>query len=175
MTHALLLSLFCLGAEPSAADKFADMQIDKPFDRYLSANLLLMEATGAKILTLPNNNRVVVSVASTIIRNNSAADRRRAERVCQEHAFSYVVREQEGMKVFHVEESTDKTLIVNVDGKEHGRSVSEFMEMTKTTVEGIAKDMPVVGRWKSKDGEVFYLAIGAILNKKGNVVSGKVE
>ncbi len=37
-------------------------------------------------------------------------------------------------------------------------------------MEGITKDMPVVGRWKSKDGKVFYLAIGTILDKSGEVV-----
>ena len=146
------------------------MQIEKPFDRYLQANPLLMEATGAKIITLQDNKRVVVSVASTILKNQSAADRLRAEKVCRIKAFAFVVQEQEGMKVFHVEESTDKTVIVNGDGKEHGRSVSEFMEMTKSKVEGIAKDMPVVGRWKSKDGEVFYLAIGAVYDKSGKPI-----
>lgn len=175
MTHALLLSLLCLGAEPAAADKFSEVQIEKPFDRYLLANPLLMESTGAKIITLPDNRRVVVSVASTVLKNKSAKDRLRAERVCRTKAFAYVVQEQEGMKVFHVEQSTDKAIIVNVDGKEHGRSVSEFFEMTKSKVEGIAKDMPVVGKWKSNDGEVFYLAIGAIYDKKGNAVSGKPE
>ena len=59
---------------------------------------------------------------------------------------------------------------MNVDGKEHGRNVSEFLEVTKTKVQGIAKDMPVVGRWKSKEGDVFYLAIGGIVDKKGDLI-----
>jgi hypothetical protein len=32
--------------------------------------------------------------------------------------------------------------------------------------------MPVVGRWKSKDGDVFYLAIGMVV-RKGNPVREK--
>lgn len=164
-----LLFMLVFGAAPS--DTFSDVQIQKPFDGYLLANPLLMEATGAKVITLPKKQYVVVSVASTVLKDKSAADRLRAERVCKTKAFAYVVQEQKGMRVFHTEESTDKTVIVNVDGKEQGTSVSEFFEMTKTTVEGMARDMPVVGRWKSKDGEVFYLAIGAILDKKGNPVS----
>jgi hypothetical protein len=43
--------------------------------------------------------------------------------------------------------------------------------VTKTKVEGIAKDMPVIGRWRSKDGEVFYLAIGSIVGKDGAVAA----
>jgi len=33
--------------------------------------------------------------------------------------------------------------------------------------------MPVVGRWKSKEGDVFYLTIGGIVNKKGNIIHGE--
>jgi len=55
-------------------------------------------------------------------------------------------------------------------GKETGKSVSEFLEITKRKVQGIAKDMPVVGRWKSKEGDVFYLAIGTVLAKNGDLL-----
>jgi hypothetical protein len=30
--------------------------------------------------------------------------------------------------------------------------------------------MPVVGRWKSKDGDVFYFALGVELGKNGEPV-----
>ena len=146
-------------------DNFSDVRIKKPFDRYLLANPLLMESTGAKVIKLPKQRSLVVAVASTILKDDSARERLRAEKVCRVKALAALVQEQKGVQVFHTEESTDKTVIVNVDGKEHGRSVSEFLEITKTKVEGLAKDMPVVGRWKSKDGEVFYMAIGAIVGK----------
>ena len=90
--------------------------------------------------------------------------------MCRTKAFVYLVQEQKGIQVFHTEEATDRTVIVNVEGKEHGTNVSEFLEVTKTRVEGMAKDMPVVGRWKSKESDVFYLAIGGIVNKKGDLV-----
>jgi hypothetical protein len=94
-------------------------------------------------------------------------------RCARQKAFAYLVQEEKGVQVFHVEEIKDKTVVVNVDGKEHGTSVSESLEVTKTKVEGIAKDLPVVGRWKSKEGDVFYLAIGGTINKKGNLVRGE--
>ena len=112
----------------------------------------------------------MLAVASTVLKDSSAADRLRAEKVCRVKAFACLVQERKGVQVFHTEESRDKTVVVNLDGKEHGTSVSESLEVTKTKVEGIAKDMPVVGRWKSKEGDVFYLAIGGIVNKKGDLV-----
>jgi hypothetical protein len=168
--HLLFVPVLILGADSVASDKFSDVQIEKPFDRYLRANPLLMEATGAKIITLRNGGHVVLSVASTVLKNKTAADRLRAEKVCRTKAFAYVAQERKGVHVFHSEDSTDKTVVVTKDGEEHGTNVSEFLEVTNTKVDGIAKDMPVVGRWKSKDGDVFYMAIGAMLDKEGKAV-----
>jgi hypothetical protein len=173
MMHFLLvpaLLLAALGEEPSAAERFSDVRIEKPFDRYLLANPLLMESTGAKVVKLPKKMSVVLAVASTVLKDDSAGERLRAEKVCRVKALACLVQEQKGVQVFHAEESTDKTVVVNVDGKERGTSVSQFLEVTKTKVEGVAKDMPVVGRWKSKEGDVFYLAVGGIVDRKGDLV-----
>ncbi len=178
MMHLLLVPILVFGADALVADKFSDVRIEKPFDRYLLANPLLMEVTGAKIVKLPEGKSLVVAVVSTVLKDESAKERLRAMKVCRVKAFAYLVQEQKGVQVFHTEESTDKTIIVNVNGKEHGRNVSEFLEITKTKVEGIAKDLPVVGRWKSKEGDVFYLAIGGIVDKSGDVVqdeTGKAQ
>ena len=170
MTYLLFVPILILGAEPSAAETFSDVRIDKPFDSYLLANPLLMESTGAKVIKLSKKRSLVMAVASTVLKDNSPREKLRAEKVCRVKALAALVQEQKGVQVFHTEESMDRTVIVNVDGKEHGKSVSDFLEVTKTKVQGIAKDMPVVGRWKSKEGDVFYLAIGGIVDKNGDVV-----
>ena len=166
--YAVLIAMTLLMADDATLARFSDVAIDDTFRAYLTSNLLLMEVTGAKVIRLRGGKSVVLSVASTVLKDKSAADRLRAERVCRTKAFAYIVQERKGVQVFHTAESRDKTVIVNVDGKEHGESVSEYLEVTKTKLEGIAKDMPVVGRWKSKDGEVFYMAIGAICDRRGN-------
>lgn len=174
----LLVSALLLGADSSAAGKFSAVEIEKPFARYLLANPLLMDSTGAKVIKLPSGRSVVLAVASTVLKDNSAAERLRAEKVCKTKAFAYLVQEKKGVRVFHSEQSKDRSVIVNENGKERGASVSESLEITRTKVQGIAKDLPVVGHWKSKEGDVFYLAIGAVVDGKGNVVqenSGKVE
>ena len=81
-----------------------------------------------------------------------------------------MLAEKQGVQVAHVEELKEKTLVVLDGEKETGKSVSELLQITKTKIQGITKDLPVVGRWKSKEGDVFYLAIGAICNKKGEPV-----
>jgi hypothetical protein len=170
MMFFLFVPALMLGADPTSADRFSDVRIEKPFDGYLRANRLLMESTGAKIVRLQKGKSLVVAVASTVLQDSSAAERLRAEKVCRIKALAYVVQEQKGVRIFHAEESTERTVIVNTDGKESGKSVSEFLEITRTKVEGIAKDLPVVGRWKSKEGDVFYLAIGGMVNRNGMLV-----
>ena len=127
-----------------------------------------MEVTGAKVIHLLGHKSMIVAVASTVIKDNSAGDRLRAERVCRTKALAYVVQDRKGVQVFHSEESTDRTVVVSRDGEETGKNVSEYLEITKTKVEGIVKGMTVVGRWKSKGGDVFYLAIGALCDRNGN-------
>ena len=157
-------------ADSSAEAMFSDVRIIKPFDRYMTANPELMDSTGAKIIRMAENQCLLVVVASTVLNTSSAADRLRAEKVCKTRAFAYLVQEQKGVQVFHSEQSTEKLTSVSTDSEDSSTSVSAFLEITKTKVEGIAKDLPVVGHWKSKDGKIFYLAIGGILNKKGNLV-----
>jgi hypothetical protein len=166
----VLISLVTLAADESSSNQFSDVRIEKPFDRYLLANPLLMETSGTKVIKLSNKRSMIVAVASTPMNDNSARDRLRAEKVCRVKAFAALVQEQKGVHVFNTEKSTDTTVVVTEDQKEHSKSISTLLEVTTTKVQGIAKDMPVIGRWKSKDGEIFYLAIGAICDKRGNPI-----
>ena len=170
---ACCLLAVCLGA--ADADKFADVEIEPAFAEYLKANPLLMDVTGAKIIRLKNGNQVVLAVASTVLKDQSVKERPRAEKVCRVKALASVVAEKKGVQVYHVEMLKEKTAIVLDNGKETAKSVSELLQVTRTKVEGITRDMPVVGRWKSKEGDVFYLAIGAICDKKGDPILEKKE
>jgi hypothetical protein len=163
----LLLVALCVPAQASAGitAHFSEVEIERPYERYLLANPLLMEVTGAKIIRLPMGRSVVIAVASTAIKDGSAQDRLRAEKVCRVKALASVVAEKQGIQVAHTEELKEQSAVVLDGDRETGKSVSELLEITKTKVEGIAKDMPVVGRWKSKDGQVFYLAIGAVVER----------
>lgn len=152
------------------AAKFSEVEIEKPFDTYLQANPLLMEVAGAKVIRLKGGKQVVLAVASTVLKDKSAEDRLRAERVCRMKALAHLVAEKQGVQVYHVEKVKEKTEIIRDNGKESGKNVSELLQITKTKVKGMAKDMPVVGRWKSKDGKVFYLAIGILCDKKGKPI-----
>ena len=124
-----------------------------------------MEVTGAKIIRLPNSKKVVViAVASTALNDNSAKERLRAQKVCKVKALASVVAEKQGVQVARVERLEDRTVVKLDKTGPKETSVSDLLQITRTRVKGITKDMPVVGTWKSKDGDVFYLAIGAMVD-----------
>jgi serine/threonine protein kinase len=158
-------------SEVQGLSRFSEIALEKPFDKYLLANPLLMEVTGAKIIRLPGGNQVILSIASTVLKNNSPEERVRADRVCRIRAIASVVAEKEGVHVYRAEEAKEQRLIILENGQEKGKSVSELLELTRTKVEGVTKDMPVVGRWKSLDGGIYYLAIGIMIDRRGLPVS----
>lgn len=164
-----LLILTCC-AEPALEKHFSSVQIETAFVPYLTSNPLLMEVTGAKVIHLADGKVVVLAVASTPLKDGSAEDRLRAEKACRMKALASVVAEKQGVQVAHLERLEETTRLVLDEKGESGTSVSELLQVTKTKVEGIAKDMPPVGRWKSKEGDVFYLAIGVICDKEGKPI-----
>jgi hypothetical protein len=167
----LVLGALCGQSDPP---RFTDVQIEKPFDTYLQAQPVLMELAGAKVIRLPDGNKLVIGVASTPIRNDSAEDRARAELVCKTRALVHILGEEQGVVIAHSEEIDKKvTVVVDRDGKRKTRTTSQYLDVTRAKLEGTVKDFPVVGSWKSGDGKVYYLAIGGILNARGERVPPK--
>lgn len=148
---------------PAVTKAFRDIEVDPPFDGVLFANVLLMETSGAKVVRLPDGGRMILAVGSTVLKDGSPNERLRAELICRTKALASLVAEKEGVQVVRVERLKETTVVTVDSGTEAATSVSDFLQVTTAKIEGIAKDMPVVGRWKSKDGTVVYLAIGVVL------------
>ena len=169
--YAILIVMTLLTAsDASVAQRFSDVEIEDAFRPYLTSNLLLMDVTGAKIIRLRDGKTMILSVASTALKDESAKERLRAERVCRTKALANVVAERNDVQVCRTETLKEKSRVVIETKGESGTSVSELLQVTTSKVAGIAKDMPVIGRWKSKQGDAFYLAIGAIVDGDTEVV-----
>jgi hypothetical protein len=158
----LVLLCALLGAGADGEAPFRAVEIDPQFEGYLQANPLLMAVPGAKILRLDNGNQVILAVASTVLKDNSADERLRAEKVCKIKALASVVAEKQGVQLAHVEQVKEKTVVVLESGKESGQTLTEVLQLTSARVQGIAQELPVMGCWQSADGKVFFLALGAV-------------
>lgn len=155
---------------PPAFDMFSSIKINAPFDEYLAANPLLMEVAGAMIIDLGPDRKVLIGVAKTILKDTSDDELLRAEKVCPIKARTAIIGERDGAHISYLKRVKDQIEIVTDEKGEKSRSVTEFTRLTEERIQGLTKNMPVVGRWQSKNGKVFYLAVGTIVDGKGQPV-----
>jgi hypothetical protein len=165
--HGILLALLACGTAVTAdvTNRFTAVDIQPPFDEYLTAKPLLMEYAGATVIKLKDGRMVIFSVASTTVNDNSAKDRLRMQKVCRSKALANLLAETKGIQVAYASKVEDRTQVTIENGKEIGKSIEDVLEVTKTTVEGVVLNLPVVGTWYSKDRMLFYLAIGTIYDR----------
>lgn len=192
-TQELSVSGLVAGAESLAGDRFkiafnvpkagvkvverpagvANLRLDPEYAGYLTADPLLMEVEGAKVIRLDAGldatsdepvRLLVLGVASSALQDGSAADRKRAETIARNRAYAHIVAEKTGLTVARAETIAKKTTVtIELDGREAGASVAEYLESTQARVKGMTKGFPIVGRWTSPDGTLFYVAVGGIL------------
>lgn len=167
----LLFIVLLFDFNQSFAVEFSDINIEEDFKPYLLSNKLLMEITGSKVIRLEKGKSLVLSVGSVVLTDNKAKTRIDAEKVCKSKALAYVVGEKYGVNVFNSQTLAEATQITLDNNQEKGKSVSEFLEITKSQTSGMVKGMPPVGSWMSKDKTVFYVAIGVFLDKKGEITA----
>jgi len=193
-TQELSVTGLVAGAESLAGDRFkitfnapkagvkvverptgaANLRLDPEFAGILMADPLLMEVEGAKVIRLDAGleatsdepvRLLVLGVASSALQDGSAADRKRAETIARNRAYAHIVAEKTGLTVARSETVAKKTIVtIEEDGRETGTSVAEYLESTQAGVKGMTKGFPILGRWTSPDGTLFYVAVGGILS-----------
>ena len=140
----------------------------EPFAKYLRADPLLLQCGGTRLIVLPDSNEVmIVSVASTAVKDNSGADRVRMQKVCHQKALAGLLTAEKGLKVKYALETKDATTAAFADGQEQAASLESMLETTSAQAEGFVRDLPVVGIWYSADGQMFFLAIGGVRPRTG--------
>jgi hypothetical protein len=149
--------------DPKPTDKlpFKEIKIEKPYDKFLTSNQLLMEVAGAILVDDGDGNLYLIGVGKTILKDGSADDLLRAEKVCKLKAHVAAIGERDGAQISFLKRVEDKIVIVkDSDGKEITTSVSERLKVTKEKIEGVTKGLAVIGRWRSEDGKAYYIAVG---------------
>ena len=144
------------------ADRFQNVEIEAAFVPLLLGSPLLMEGGEARMLITPDGRRAMVSVGTAEIRNRSAKDQLRQRKVAQTRAVRQLVLWCQS----HVTAKNIMTesTVVSTDGENTAvEETARYDEITTEEAEGIVKGLPVIGTWTSKDGQVFYLAIGEFL------------
>lgn len=146
------------------------MVAEEPFASCLKADPILLQFGGARLIKLPEiNQAVIVSVASTAVKDNTAADRIRMQKVCRSKALAELLSQQKGLQVNYALRTEDKTVVVYQDGgREEATSLESTLETTSAHVEGLIQSLPVVATWYSAAGDMYYLAIGTVVDQMQN-------
>ncbi|MBF0227838.1 MAG: hypothetical protein HQK76_20520 [Desulfobacterales bacterium] len=139
---------------------FMDIEIEEPFKPYLLNNRTLMEMGGVKILKLDDGRKVILCVTMTEYNDDSAKDKIRRIKVCRNKAVANLLTEKEGVQVATYSKTSEQSVIVTENGVEKGKSIAESLEITEAKAKGIVQSLPIIGKWRSKDGGTFFLAIG---------------
>ena len=152
------------GGQQSVTDLFSKIKIKDACKPYLLSNKILMEEGGAQLYELPSSQRLLVSVGFTEVRADTAEDRVRRGKAAKINALTNLLK-MTGVKVITKSLITDELSVVReLDGKEKVISIEQLFETTAEQAEGKVRALPVIGTWYSKDGTIFYTAIGEFIN-----------
>lgn len=143
-------------------DSFSNVQIEESFRPFLAANPLLMEITGAKVVKFEDGSRLLLAVGCTDVRPNSPQEQMRRRTVGRAKAQAQLTSELAGVQVSTSSKFSEQSAITVENGVEKGISLSESLEITESRAKAIIPGLPMIGTWMSKDGGLFYLAIGKI-------------
>ena len=133
----------------------------------LKANPLLMEIPGAKVIKT-ETGFVLIGVGSAVIKGNSSKERIAAEKIATIKARAALVGERDGILVFQKTIANEKTTITQIGNKETGKSVSTIPQINRENISGAITGSEVIGRWRSDDREVVFVAVLVQIDKSGN-------
>lgn len=146
---------------------FQNFKIDPLFQTSFFDNPFWFEQTGVKIVKLKNGNIILILIGSAVLKNNTPNAKSEAEKIANIRALANFASSIYGVQVSRIEKLNEKNQIIIENDKEVNKSISEHLEITETKVNGLVKNMQVIGTWYSNDGSIFYLAIGKSINKDG--------
>ena len=159
-----MLFLFLLATGFQLSSEFSTVEFqDERFKPYLLANKSMM-SNGAKIIKLQNGTYAIV------LDDQLPATLLEAETVTRIKALREIVGFTKGVQISSVQKNQDKLEIKDEGKGTEAKSLSTYLEITESKVQGVTKGMAKVATWQSKDRQVFYTAMGAICDKSGNPI-----
>lgn len=150
---------------PIQNNRFSNIRIQPGYLDCLLADEPVMELGGARVYALPDGRRYLISVGSTVVKPDSPKELLRRERVAMAKAKANL-QKLSGVKVTSiVNHSGHARIVEDSDGGVRHESIEELFDCTHEKVHGLVARLPRVGEWYSRDGTVYYVAIGVVLSQ----------
>jgi hypothetical protein len=129
------------------------------FDGILRADPALLQSGGAKLIE-KDGTQYFVSVGFASVLGDSPAERLRQLQVARTRALKAASEFIGTTNVTSEEKFSDTTTITNLSGAKTSETRERLEETTVACIKALVKAPPVVGTWKSGDGQLFFYAIG---------------
>ena len=163
ISFLIILSMF-LPFQGIARDytPFRDVVIESPFERILRGNTDFMSEGGARLFTGDNDELILIGIGRVFLeqdQKDSEQQMRRAGEILARVAILELVGDVEVStirKKSEAQESREKETI----------SLSSFFQTTKSSVKEKIKQLPIIGSWRSNNRDIFYIAVGKVVNGK---------
>lgn len=144
---------------------FKDLQLESPFDALLSVDPEFMRQGGARLLELDSDGLALLGIAKVILREDDRRPESELRRIGEIQARAAVL-ELTG----EVEIQTARGTKVSYSSREK-ILLTDFFQCTTTEVRDKIEQLPVIGTWRSADGETFYVAVGWIISTGSKATS----
>ncbi len=135
------------------------------FKPFLLSDPILLEVGGCKAFRTGDGKTVLIAVGIAEVKDQSAKDRIRRQKVAEQKAFGELAKHQE-VEVTFFSERFKSTAISSKNGVETGSSHKISSSRITVKAEAYFDEMLTVGRWYSGDGKLFCLAKGCMIPKK---------
>ena len=162
--NLLLVTLFMLtnNVAQSEGMTFTNIEITPLYKSLIVADRLMMEIGGVRVIERQDNTKMLYVIAST---TNKHPIHQRT--VAYNKAYRDLLAYFDGREI-EAKKKLDrkKTTIITDDGVSH-KIVKSLDETIITCVRGKVRGLPTLGTWSSADKNIFYIAIGGIIDADG--------
>jgi hypothetical protein len=149
----------CVALAQDAPTVIREAFLAPGFDDILRTDPALFHNGGAKLIE-KNGGRYFVAIGFASVLGDSPAERVRQLQVARTRALK-VASEFIGTTIVTSEEKfSDTTTVGTVNGDKRSEQRKVLEETTVAKIKVLIKAPPVVGTWKSGDGQLFFYAIG---------------
>jgi hypothetical protein len=149
----------CCAAPAVDGPVIREVLLTPGFDGILRTDPVLLQSGGAKLIE-KDSTQYFVAVGFASVLGDSPAERVRQLQVARTRALKVASEFISTMIVTSEEKFSKKTTVTNINGIKTSARRDLFEEKTVAKIKALVNAPPVVGTWKSGDGQLFFYAIG---------------
>lgn len=142
----------------SKAKPFSEVEIEAPFQNLLLLNPEFMHYGGARLFAGDNGSQALIGIGKVLPEDNSPKTMPQMRRIGEIHARAAILELGGEIEITTSRGLDERSLQGRGNGKKV--SLSSFFQVTETRVEGLIKQLPVIGTWWSSNQSAFYVAVG---------------